>query len=354
MLKRYSTLFALILVFVLNTFAQEAAKPEPIPDGWRRGAGLGIDFAALSQFNPKVGAGDDRLGLGGNLTYFANYKKGRFAWDNLTGLILGAQKLGKGLLPGQTNNIKVPWQKSADELRLDSKAGYKFSENSKFFYAGNLIFVSQLLKSYGDNTNYWQSKVTNLSVVKITNSKLQKLMSPALVTFPLGVDYKPTQKLSIYYSPVALKWNIVLDDEIARREAIDKDGNGLGASVFGNKWKRNADGSVTFGNVQTGFGSLLKIGYDDKFLNERVTYSSRLNLFTDYFNNPFTEIDVDWANSFAFNIYKGLQLGVNANVFYDDDVFVQVTDNDAPGGIRGLGKRTSVITQFLVKYNVVF
>jgi hypothetical protein len=69
--------------------------------------------------------------------------------------------------------------------------------------------------------------------------------------------------------------------------------------------------------------------------------------------NP-QNIDVDWTNEFAIEIFKGLQLAVTVNVFYDDDVRVQITDYDAVGGVSGLGKRVSLTQQLLIKYNLIF
>ena len=42
------------------------------------------------------------------------------------------------------------------------------------------------------------------------------------------------------------------------------------------------------------------------------------------------------------------------NVFYDHDVMVQITDNTAPNGVNGLGRRVSLTQQFLLKYSLVF
>jgi len=120
---------AAILSFSVVSFAQDAEE-EVIPEGWRKGAGLGADLGQLLQFNPRIGGGENRIGVGGNLTAFASLKRGRLNWDNNFSLNLAVQKLGQGVLPpgvGRGADAKVPYQKSIDEIRIASQFGYSFS-----------------------------------------------------------------------------------------------------------------------------------------------------------------------------------------------------------------------------------
>lgn len=100
-------------------------------------------------------------------------------------------------------------------------------------------------------------------------------------------------------------------------------------------------------------GSLLKFNYEDKYANKKITVASNLALYSNYLKNP-QNIDIDWTNELGYTIIKGLQLSMTLNIFYDDDVLVQITDWDAVGGVSGLGKRVSLTQQFLIKYNLTF
>ena len=51
-------------------------------DGWTKVGGIGLDFSLLNLINPRVGAGDNRVGFGGLLNYTANLKQGKVLWDN--------------------------------------------------------------------------------------------------------------------------------------------------------------------------------------------------------------------------------------------------------------------------------
>ncbi len=342
MMKK-SLLLVVALMVSFGIFAQDEA---PAPKmGWEKGAGLGLDLAQLLIYNPKNGAGENKIGVGGAINYFANYKNGRLAWDNLASLSLGVQRLGQGLstITGTVAGTKVPWQKSVDELRFNSKAGYATSENSKWFYAADLSFLSQLLPTYAGN--YLSDPLG-----KDGNSPISKLFSPATITFGVGMDYKHSDNLSFYLSPITLKAIIVSDDVIANMQAVDDKGVGTGASIHGNPWRAIGD----FDNTSIGVGALARVVYLKKLWNDRILWKSNLSLFTDYKNNPFKEIDVDWNNEFGVEIFKGLSLTMLANLFYDDDVPVQITDFNAPNGVAGMGKRASITEQILLKYTTTF
>lgn len=345
MTKQITFIFLMFcLVFAGTTVnAQDAEAPQ---DGWEKGAGLGLDLSQLLQFNPKVGAGENRIGVGGALSFFAKYKEGLMGWDNIASLNYGLQKLGSGLFV-YNPEIDVPWQKSLDELRLNSKFSYKVNETSKWAYAVDFGFLSQLTKTYAGNyvSNIDQGVPDSLQISPYRDGyELAKFLNPGTITFGIGMDYKPSDKLSLYISPVTLKTILVTDDQIANNEAED-----TGNSVHGNGFRSATD----FDNNFLGVGAMLKATYTDKLWSDKIAWKSQLALFSDYLNNP-QNIDVDWNNEFGVEIAKGLQLTLLLNAFYDHDVFVQITDNSVPGGVSGLGRRVSITEQILLKYNLVF
>ncbi|MDX1940482.1 MAG: DUF3078 domain-containing protein [Saprospiraceae bacterium] len=335
--KNYFTLTIALLFVSFFAFAQDTTATEEPPKAWQTGAGMGLDFAQLFQLNPRQGAGQNRVGLGGAINFFANYKKDRIAWDNLSSWQFGLQRLGSGVI-AQGATEKIPFQKAIDELRLNSKIGYKTAESSKFFYAANFSFLSQLLSTYNDPglPGNFPKALSDTSIF------LSKLFAPATITISAGIDYKPTEKLSFYYSPLGGKFIIVGNDIIAATgvhgNPVDKDGQG---NIIG------------FDNVLAQLGSLLRVNYSSKFMEDRLAFSSAILFFSNYLENP-QNIDVDWTNELAITVIKNLQLSATLNVFYDDDVRVQVTDYDAPNGVNGVGKRVSLTQQLLLKYNVVF
>jgi hypothetical protein len=155
------------------------------------------------------------------------------------------------------------------------------------------------------------------------------------------VDYKPNAQISFFYSPIGAKFIIVGDDQVAF----------LG--VHGNPVTLNENGEVIdYENTDSQFGSTLRASYAAK-AESRFKFASNLLLFSNYLNNP-QNVDVDWNNSLGYEIFKNFQLTFMLNVFYDDDMNVQITDYDFPSGVNGAGKRVSVTQQLLLTYARTF
>lgn len=318
----------------LNKAAQKDIKE----NGWLSGGGFGMDLGQLLQINPKVGAGENRLGFGGAVSYFAKYKKDLLSWDNIGSLNLSVVKLGTGILANTASFAKVnqPFQKSIDELRISSRLGYKTSPDSKFAYAVDFGFISQLTPTYRgtDNKNYMKRFQTNT----INTSLVSKLFAPAFITFAPGIDYKPQPNLSFFMSPFGYKLIVVGDQDLAR------------LNIHGNKWNSVNDFKLTSNQL----GGLLKGIYTGKYAKDRITHSSTLTLFSNYLYQP-QNIDVDWINEFGFNIAKGFTISMLTDLFYDHDVQVQITDYSEVGGVKSYtGRRVSFTEQLLIKYNFVF
>lgn len=352
-MKKISLLFVLFMFAISSTYAQE----EKVADQkWKSGLGIGLDFAQLLQINPKVGAGQNRLGLGGAVTYFANMKDGKHAWDNSVSWKIGVQRLGSGLLAGGNSEQKIPLQKQIDELRLDSKYGYAITADKKWYMATELSFMSQILKTYAN------AGLTDAFAPGV--HEVSKFMSPGTISYSVGIDYKPNNNLSVYYSPIGLKAIVVSDDDIAAMPAIDKDGNPIGGvSLHGTPWRSATD----FDNTLFTLGSLLKIQYQNKFFpvgdEHRIHFKTYATFFYDYLqgkkkkDNPNykTNVDVDWGTETSFMIFKGLSAVLTTNLYYDWDVPVQETDNSKIGGVSGnLVRKPSFTQQLLIKYTVNF
>ncbi|MGK0388526.1 MAG: opacity protein-like surface antigen [Maribacter sp.] len=353
-MKRIILLFVLFTFAATTSFAQDTEKETVTPKKWDQGLGLGLDFTQLLQINPKVGAGQNRIGLGGALTYYANMKQDKHAWDNSISWRIGVQKLGSGIYTGTR---KQPFQKSIDELRFDSKYGYAITENKKWYMATELSFLSQVLKTYRG------SLLTDVESFSTDNGPISKFLSPGVITYSVGIDFKPNDNFSLYYSPIALKTIIVANDNIASIEGLNADGTPAGISLHGTPWRNTTD----FDNTLFLAGSLLKAQYQNKFWaygedQHRILFKTYATFFFDYLqaqkktDNPDykTNVDVDWGTETSFVIFKGLSVVLTTNLFYDWDVPVQKTDYSQPGAVGGLVRRPSFTQQLLIKYTHSF
>ena len=328
---RISLLALGILAGVLIVRASDSTSVDTL--GWTIGAGIGSEFTQLLHINPKIGAGQNKIGLGGAVNFFANKKAQTFFWNNRVSWQFGVQKLGSGPLPSGGN---IPFQKTIDAFRLNSKAGNKTGKKSKFYYAADFSIFGQLTPTYAGNL------LRDTSSGGTAMNILSRFFSPLRLENSIGFDYKPNKKLSIFYSPSTYKAIIVADELIASR------------GVHGNPVQRDEDGNIiSFEKNAHLFGSNLKINFADNFFEKKIVFTSDLSLFSNYLRNP-GRIDVDWNGEVALNVLKGLQLTMILTLFYDYDVLVQLTDFDLAMDQWETGRAVSFTEQFLLKYNYVF
>lgn len=343
MMKHLFLCLCLLLSLTPLIAQKKEKKPkEEIPEGWQFGAGLGMDLSQLLQINPKQGAGQNRLGLGGAANAFSNFKRGRRVWDNTVLWQFGVQRLGSGAVILGSDD-KVPFQKTIDEFRLSSKYGYQIKEDGELYYSTNATFLSQLTPTYQFPDLQSGNFISDFA--DTGRAPLSKFLSPATATLSLGIDYKPTQRLSIFVSPLASKFIIVASDSIASR------------GVHGNQvsGEANALGIYPeFENVDAQIGATAQIQYKAALLaDDRLVFNTTLQLYTNYLRNP-QNVDIDWQNGLAFAITQNFQLNLLVNIFYDDDILVQITDYSQPNGVAGLGKRVSFTEQLTITYSRTF
>jgi len=339
-------LYLTSILFLLFLIPQINAQSH-LQKGWEIISSGGLDFAGMLRINPTIGAGDSQISFGGAFSSTANYNSSKTSWTNSISLNYGVQKTGFTNLSNP--NVKVPFQKSIDQLRINSKFGYRSSilyPGARFLYTVDFSFLSQLTKTYEGNF----AKKPDLAL-GAGNSVISKFLSPATTHISAGIDYRPIDQLSIYYSPAALKFVIVLDDNIADSIIIDDAGNP--ASLHGNPILRDENGVINgFKNVDSQLGSLLRISYNDFFAEKRFILNSSISLYSNYLNRP-EKIDVDWTNEIGIKIIEGLQISLWSNLFYDFDIPVQKTENLRI--IEGSFTRgISFSQQLLIKYSKTF
>ena len=326
---------------------QARAAADTVPDGWRVGAGLGLDLGQLLNVNPRVGGGENRIGIGTNVTIFADLERGLSHWSNNATLNFAIQKLGQGVLPRPFNGRRVPFQKSIDELRLSSQYGREFGEDAPWGYGVEATFLTQLTPTYQDSAG--RNLVSNIDDNN-DGEPIAEFLSPATFTLSPGITFRPNDNFNALFSPASYKTVFVANEDVA--DVRTASGDRLYAYLG------RDDANPT--SLQQ-FGASLRANYGRTFLEgERLLVKSTLGLFGNYLNNP-QNIDVDWRNEIGFEVTKGLTVSLNTVLLYDDDVPVQVSDFDGVGGFARnadgsvrLGRRPTFTEQLLIKYSLVF
>ncbi|HVE61320.1 MAG TPA: DUF3078 domain-containing protein, partial [Chitinophagaceae bacterium] len=267
----------------LKNESSKTIKKDPadtIPLIWKKGGLFNINLSQGSLSNWAAGGDEFSLSVNSLLSLFAFYKNNRHSWDNTFDVSFGYVK-----------TTTLGSRKNDDRFDLLSKYGYAIS--SKWNIAGLFNFRSQLANGY----TYPKGAKTFSSA----------FLSPAYSLLSPGFDFKPNNNFSLFVSPLTLRWVIVRDDTLSAKGAYGVDPgehskNELGAFLSANYLKE---------------------------INKNVTYKGKLDLFSNYKNNP-EKIDLYMTNIFSAKISRLIAVSWNVDFIYDDDVRIFGDDGTSP------------------------
>lgn len=279
-MKKSFVLSALILIS-FRVFSQNDTI-------WRTGGLSALNFNQVSLTNWAAG-GDNSIGGNALLNLYTNMKKNNWAWDNSLDLAIGGSKIGK-----------QEFRKTDDKIDLNSKVGYDMGKNLYVTYL--LGFRTQFTEGfkYDDNNN---------------RTRISNFLTPGYMLNSLGTDWKPMTDLSIFISPITAKTTLVNDQLLIDLSELTN------VALYGvdpGKKVRNEMGAYFVGKYKS-------------TLMENVVFSTRLELFSCYNNNP-QNLDINWENIISFKINKYINALIMTQLLYDNDVFVPKNDVNAPAG----------------------
>lgn len=326
--------------FTLNAQTAEEAKAKAIKDaamkadtGWAGGGSIGFDLSGMGLFNPRQGAGGNRFGIGGVANLSANFKANKIFWSNLLELRLGAQRIVVPDLSVTPATTRRDFVKNLDLLRLNSRFGYLIA-GERLFAAVDLVAETFMMPLYPGNT---------IQPVKSDDKPLAKFLNPLTIDAAPGIAYNPGSHFTFFVSPVATRYILVAEQRIA------------------DLYIHVSKEALTGDNYFLGLGAKLRGGYTNKFLKDHIAVNSSLSLFSNYLKDA-QNIDVLWTNNVDIEIFKGLSLGLLGELFYDNDVSVQIDrngngifgeKNDATG-LNEFAPAASLTGSFMLKYTRTF
>lgn len=271
---------------VLDAEAKLKTQTKDSLEGWKKGCIVGATLAQTSLTNWAAG-GQSSFAVNGVFSTFANYKKGKNAWDN-------SFDVGYGIL--KQEGVKYT-KKTDDKIDLLSKYGREVRKS--FYYAALLNFKTQMTTGYKYTTDSTRDKISNL-------------LAPAYLIGALGVDYKPGAHLSLFAAPVTTKFTFVNDTALSNIGAFGVD-----------KGK----------SVKSEFGGYVRVIYTkNDFKGEfmkNVSFTTKLDLFSNYIENP-QNIVVNWETLLAFKVNKFISVNFSTQLIYDDKIKIG-KDSDDPG-----------------------
>ncbi len=250
-----------------------------LAEGWTKGGLINIAFSQVSLTN-WVGGGVNSITLNGLLNLYANERKGDRTWENSLTLGYGVTKQGTG-----------DFFKNDDRIDFTSKWGKKAFGD--WYYAGLLNFRTQMFDGFANPGDV---------------NRISTFMAPGYLLGAIGLDYKPNDNFSLFIAPITAKFTFVRDDALAAVGAFGVDpGN----------------------NVRSEFGGYIGLKYQKKDILKNVDLSTRLDLFSNYLDNP-DHIDVNWETIIGMKVNKYITVMLSGLMIYDHDIAVPASD--APFG----------------------
>ena len=269
-MNKYFTLLTFFVLSALSGISQTTNDTI-----WKKGLFVSANFNQVSFTNWAAG-GENSVALNGFLNTFANYKKGNVTWDNNLDLSYGLSKIG-------AEDLK----KNEDRIEYTGKLGYSIKNSKKFYYSSLLNIKTQFANGYD---------YTNTEPIVIS-----RFAAPAFTVFSIGIDYKPSDKLSAYLSPISNKNTFVFDDTLS---------------------KQGAYGVKSGEKIRSEMGAYLNVRYKQEVI-ENVTLSSQLDLFSNYLEDP-QNVDLNFTLMLVMKVNKYITANFSTQFIYDDNTPIAV------------------------------
>ncbi len=260
--------------------ANDTTKTEAKEKAWSVGGKTSLTMSQSSYSNWAAGGQNSLSGvLSGSFRLKNTHKK--LTWESVLDLAYGTLY--------QYEN----WdrRKTDDKIDYTTKLGYAASKY--WNYTVLLQFKSQFDKGYMSYP------------VEDKNAYTSEFMSPAYLTFSVGMDYKPNKELSVYISPLSLRNTIVLNDTLSSKGAY----------------------GVTPGDhILSEYGAMVKATYQKTFF-EKVQLKSKVELFSNLEHNP-QNINVNVEVDIGVQTTSWLTTRLYTQLLYDDNI--RVSEDEGP------------------------
>lgn len=300
---------------------KKSAQDTAHKSGWKKGGLFSLNIGQGGSKNWAAGAEKFSFTTAAYLSVYANYKAGKFYWNN--NLDLGY---------AMVNTTSQGVRKTDDKIDYFGKLGREISKTMSV--AGVVNFRSQF--SDGFDYNYRG---------KGYKRRISGLFAPAYLVIAPGIDYHPTSYFSVFVSPISTRFVFVSNDPKSYyypNGDPGADGGGFEAPL-----------STFYGvdparKVRVEAGAYASVNFD-KEIFKNVSYKSRLDLYSNYLKTyRFTPIgpdqlqidelkskpqnvDVFWTNAIVMKVNKFLSVTYNLDLIYDDDVRQFGPDNKSAG-----------------------
>lgn len=310
---------ASLLLGCAVSFGQNAALKDT---SWKKGGFATLMINQTSLVNWAAG-GQNSVAATGLLNLYANYAKGKTAWDN-------SLDMGYGFIQYSNKNSNETFKPRKNEDKIEFNSKFGTHAKGKWFYSGLLNFRSQFAAGY----NYPNDSVA-----------ISKFAAPAYITLALGLDYKPNKFFSLFISPATGRLTLVNDQKLADGGAF-----GVDAAVYDvNTGLKTANGKTS----RPEFGAYLRAVFQ-KDIVKNVNLLTKLSLFdnyTDKIKKHRGNTDVNWEVLIIIKANKYLTTSLFTNLIYDHDIAVPIYGDVT---LAGVTKKAVVDNGPRVQFKEVF
>jgi hypothetical protein len=281
-------LFAYVMLTPFILFAQEEATEEP-KEGWLKSGNVSLLFSQAAFNDEWTGGGTSNYAANLTLTYDANYRKGKLAWDNRFMADYGITKTRDQEFIRKTN----------DRLEINSILGRQIKE-SNWFYSFFANFRTQFASGYeyGEDANGMEIR-----------TETTKLMSPGYLQAGPGFLWKKGDNFKVNIAPATARFIFVSSDftDVGNDPMLVMAFNDAGG-YFGVE----ANDTMRFE-----FGAAL--GAYAKFdVMKNVTLENVLNLYSNYLEDP-QNVDIDYTLNLVMAVNKWITANATFQAIYDDN-----------------------------------
>lgn len=288
------SIVGLVSIFAIPTINAQTDTIQPLkePSNWKLESKFALNVTQSTFTNWASGGRNNISGLG-FINASADYKKDRIRW---------ATSLSAGL--GGVQYFDEDIEKTDDVLDLQTTISYGLKDPWFVSLLGG--FRTQFLDGYSNPGDSVRSST---------------IMAPGYANFSLGIEYIPNDNLKVLLSPLSAKFTFVQDDVLANAGAF-----GVAPAEYNSMGDLIKSGE----KFRAELGAYLRIVYK-KELMENIGLRSRLELFSNYQNNP-GNIDVNGELILDFKVNKWFSANLQLNVVYDDDI--DIVDRNGNAGPR--------------------
>jgi len=244
---------------------------------WKYSGKANINFSQGYYSKNWVKSGQGNISTLSRIRLDANYIRGDMSWDNNL-------EYRHGLIKTEGTSIRT----NEDRLVINSKFGLKALND--WYYSSLLNFETQFFRGY----NYPNDSIP-----------VSKIFSPAKMVFSIGMDYKPSNDLTILFSPISSKFTIVADTSTI----LDHRKYGLSENE----------------KVKKEIGAYLKSRFELDITKD-IHVQNKINFFANYMAKKekkdagwLNQVDIDWEVTLSMKISEYINTTINTNLIKDLD-----------------------------------